>query len=120
MIAVVLLLLCVVVVVFVALVDVSRTRLRKLSRVRAWFFLAPPHPPTRPSFLGHNKQQAGGCGPTCTQRHSSDGNCLVCGLSWGDHAQHVCLLKGRTRGSWRVHAPGQVRARGLDSRGQIS
>jgi len=43
-----------------------------------------------------------GCGPDCSQSHSGDGNCLVCGLGWGPHNGHNCSrapFAGR-RGSW--------------------
>jgi hypothetical protein len=44
-----------------------------------------------------------GCGPECSQSHSGDGNCLVCGNGWhGGHSGHNCQhapFSGR-RGSW--------------------
>ena len=42
-----------------------------------------------------------GCGPTCERSHSGDGNCLVCGQSWGIHNGHTCR-GGSRRGSWRA------------------
>ena len=39
-----------------------------------------------------------GCGADCKASHSGDGDCLVCGRSWGAHSGHTCQEK--TRGSW--------------------
>jgi hypothetical protein len=55
-----------------------------------------------------------GCGLDCSQSHSGDGNCLVCGHGWGPHNGHTCArapFAGR-RGSWvsslRVAPPASV------------
>jgi hypothetical protein len=40
-----------------------------------------------------------GCDEDCTASHH-DGNCLKCGLGWGDHAGHNCFRAGGGRGSW--------------------
>lgn len=43
-----------------------------------------------------------GCGPNCSESHSGDGDCLVCGHGWGAHGGHTCSrapFTGR-RGSW--------------------
>ena len=44
-----------------------------------------------------------GCGASCSRDHSSDGNCLVCGMVYGRHSGHSCpsssAFSGR-RGSW--------------------
>lgn len=50
------------------------------------------NPPLTPS---------GGCDATCSQSHSNDGDCLVCGKGWGTHSGHSCS-GGGARGSWRV------------------
>jgi hypothetical protein len=50
-----------------------------------------------------------GCGPECSQSHSHDGNCLVCGNGWhGGHNGHTCRhdpFSGR-RGSWLSSSSG--------------
>jgi hypothetical protein len=50
-----------------------------------------------------------GCGPECSQSHSPDGNCLVCGNGWhGGHSGHTCRhdpFSGR-RGSWLSSSSG--------------
>ena len=47
--------------------------------------------------------KVGGCGPSCTQRHDSDGPCLVCGQGWGPHRDHTCPPGGGGgRGAWSV------------------
>ena len=50
-----------------------------------------------------------GCGPECSQSHSHDGNCLVCGNGWhGGHSGHTCRhdpFSGR-RGSWLSSSSG--------------
>lgn len=57
---------------------------------------------------------AQGCGLDCSESHSGDGNCLVCGHGWGPHNGHTCArapFAGR-RGSWvsskRVAPPASV------------
>jgi hypothetical protein len=52
-----------------------------------------------------------GCGPECSQSHSGDGNCLVCGHGWGPHNGHTCArdpFSGR-RGSWLTSSQQNVR-----------
>lgn len=40
-----------------------------------------------------------GCDATCNQRHNCpESNCLICGLSWGEHSGHDC--RGGARGSF--------------------
>jgi len=41
-----------------------------------------------------------GCSPDCTENHSSDGECLVCGRLWRHHSGHTC--QGGARGSWQT------------------
>ena len=43
---------------------------------------------------------AQGCKEDCTRSHHNDGNCLVCGQSWGCHSGHTCP-DGRL-GSWLI------------------
>ena len=51
---------------------------------------------------------SGGCDSLCSRSHSTDGNCLVCGETWGGHSGHDCP-GGRGRGSWRVGSGGSGR-----------
>jgi hypothetical protein len=41
-----------------------------------------------------------GCGEDCRGQHSGEGNCLVCGRSWGEHGGHTC--REGSRGSWLI------------------
>jgi hypothetical protein len=45
---------------------------------------------------------AKGCGGDCSNHHSEDGNCLVCGFDWGNHGGHTCNRApfSGLRGSW--------------------
>ncbi len=53
----------------------------------------------RSESAGGNAPQ--GCGPTCNQNHTNDGNCLLCGKPWGNHSGHNCSsMPGHPRGSW--------------------
>jgi hypothetical protein len=52
----------------------------------------------------HIPASAGGCGPECNTSHSGQGNCLLCGRTWGQHGGHRCH-DGR-RGSWKIHPTG--------------
>jgi hypothetical protein len=54
------------------------------------------------SLKWSTRPKARGCGLDCSQSHSGDGNCLVCGLGWSPHNGHTCSrapFAGR-RGSW--------------------
>ncbi len=57
-----------------------------------------------------------GCGPECSQSHSQDGNCLVCGHGWGPHNGHTCSrdpFSGR-RGSWLTSSQQHIRPLHVD------
>jgi hypothetical protein len=57
----------------------------------------------RIGVVSSKKMNGGGCERTCSNSHSNDGNCLVCGRDWGPHNGHDCTgnFSGQ-RGSWRT------------------
>ena len=60
-----------------------------------------PAPPAPASAAGQPAPSTpGGCGASCTLRHSEHGNCLRCGRGWGPHSGHQC--REGWRGSWLV------------------
>lgn len=74
---------------------ISKTPALTSTKFPHRFWYEPPLPPA--FFPGNTKPLQVSCEENCTLRHLN-GDCLVCGLDWGEHSGHNC--PDGQRGSW--------------------